>query len=655
MVDVEQRIEELEQLVRYHADLYFNESAPEITDAEFDALVDELRALAPDSAALQEVGAVPSYGRKLTHERPMGSLEKAKTNDDVRKWALENSSQPGDDTEVAVMPKMDGIACRLNYEKGRLMEAATRGNGDVGQDVTDNVRAMQAIPNNVSPKFTGEVRGEAFMPKSVFENLNEERRRKGEKPFKNPRNAASGSLTCEDPKVTASRNLGFRFYDILDDEMEFETEQEKRAYGVVELKGMEAVDMQVIDLIHFEALAVDMESKRPSMDYEIDGIVLALNSIADQEAAGFTPNGKNPKGKVAYKFKPEQKTAPVRAIDEQVGRTGRLTPVCRIEPTYIAGSTVSNLTLHNYGRVKELNIDVGDEILFEKAGDIIPQVVRVIDRHGRPETFHLPPEICPSCGGPVRIDEKEINLWCDNPACPAKLDRRILHWLRTLDVLGVGPETVIALCDKGYVKDISDLYFLTHVQVKEITGGERAAEKVITAILEKNEVPLWQFICALGIPNVGPTTSKEIAKRYQKLDNIAGRINEIEEDTLIASFTELDGVGPTIAKSIADGLRSLKPTIDKLTDCIDVIDVQFKDGPLVGKTFCITGSLPSGKKKAELGKEIEDAGGEMKTSVSAGLTYLIMADPESTSGKAQKARKLGTECVTEEQVMEMIG
>jgi len=636
----EERVQELEELVRYHADLYFNQNKPELSDAEFDALVEELKSLSPDSSVLGEVGSVPSYGKKVTHDRPMGSLDKAKTAGEVTAWCSGHTKS----TKVAVTPKMDGAAVRLNYKGGILIQGATRGNGDVGQDITDNIRAMASIPKNLGTDFSGEVRGECFMSRTVFEELNEQARKNGGRVFANPRNAASGSVQCQDPKETGARRLDFWAYDAIpDDGATFSTESEKRTHMASCLGDLELVPMEVIELADFEAHASEWEVKRPSLDYEIDGLVCALDSIDDQEAAGF--NGKNPQGKLAYKFKPEQQTAKVRDIDLQVGRTGRATPMARIEPTYVSGSTITNITLHNYARVKELDIAPGDDILIEKAGEIIPQVVRVIDRSGR-QPFVMP-DTCPVCSHKLELDDGNISLWCNNPACAAKLERRILHWLDRLEVLGLGGSTVHNLCEAGYVKSLPDIYYINRDQAAAATGGVRAGEKIIEAILGKNKIPLWRFLAGLGIHGLGRSTSKDVAKQYKKLEVIRG----LKAD----EFMKLEGIGDTVGNSIADGLISLKDEIDKLIETIEVEDVEDLTGPLAGKSFCMTGALPSGTKRNDMATRIEAAGGEVKNSVGKGLTYLVMADPSSTSSKAEKARKLGTECIDEARLLEMMG
>ena len=654
-MDTMTRTQELEEQIRYHSDLYFNQNAPEITDAEFDALVDELQAIDPTSVVLADVGAIPSYGRKVTHETPMGSLNKVKRAQDVRLWARAHSEEAGGNPQLVLSPKMDGLALRLNYVEGRLVEAATRGNHLVGMAVTDNVRAMGCIPNTLPSKLTCEVRGEGFMRKSVFKRLNDQLRREGKKPFVNPRNAASGSICCQDPKETASRELDFRWYDVKCDDMDLleDNECQKFAWGVINLPGLEPVETDLIYLDEFPAKAMEWEANRPDLDFEIDGLVTSLFSLKDQDDSGWTSG--HPNGKLAFKFKPEQAKTIVLRIDVQVGRTGVLTPICRVKPVYVAGSTVSNITLHNYGRVKELNINVGDEVILEKAGDIIPQLIRVTDRHGRPETPWLPPECCPSCGGPACLRDGEVHLLCVNPACPGKLEARVEHWLKTLEVLGIGPAAIKALCSSGLVKDLSDLYYLSVEKVSLVLGGQTLPARLVESILQRNNIPLWQFVCALGIPGIGVTTSKVLAKEYKTLDSIIelGELCGKDADGY-ARLCALDKIGSLTASKLTRALLSLRPTIDAIRRAIEIEDVQESSGSLSGRTFCMTGSLPSGIKRAEMTKMIEAAGGEYKSSVGKGLDYLIIADPASTSGKAVKARSLGTKCISEEQLMEMM-
>ena len=379
IAEVVSRIQELADLIRYHSDLYYNVGKPQISDVEFDMLVLELRgkvgwiknfdpensATSVGEAILNEIGSVPSYGKKVQHSSIMGSLEKETSYAGVKEWATKYSVVGG---LVAVTPKIDGLAIKISYIEGKMVEAATRGSGLIGMDITDNVRMMASIPKTLPNSITVEVRGEVYMKKSVHADLAQT-----ERSFANPRPAAGGSLMNKDPKVTGRRKLDFLAYDVITDE-KFATEKDKRIWMEAKLSEIELVNMQLIELKHFDALAVEWESKRPTLDYQIDGLVVALNSIQEQEDAGW--NGTHaPRGKIAYKFRPEQKTAKVLGIDWQVGRTGRLTPMARIEPTLLDGSTISNITLHNAARVRELCLDIGDEVLICKAGDIIPQII----------------------------------------------------------------------------------------------------------------------------------------------------------------------------------------------------------------------------------------------------------------------------------------
>jgi DNA ligase (NAD+) len=635
MASREDRIAELESLVRYHANLYYNESKTEITDAEYDALVDELKTLDPDNSVIAEVGASPSYGKKIKHPSVMGSLDKEITIDGVIQWHQRYGKE---NPKVGIMPKIDGASLRLRYQNGNLVEAASRGDGYVGQDVMDNVKAMKSVPK-YETGLTAEVRLEVYMKKSVFERL----KNSGDRAIANPRNAASGSLMAKDPEITASRELDIFVHDVIPEDVVFETESEKRAWMVVNMPSFSFVEMQMIDVKDFEGQALSWEVLRPGLDYQIDGLVIALDSIADQEEAGW--NGKRPRGKLAYKFKPEQKNAKVLEIDWQVGRTGRLTPMARIEPTLVDGSTISNITLHNYARVAELDVAVGDEVLIEKAGDIIPQVVRVNDRTQRVVNAGISRYIykCPACGGDVESDS--INLWCKNALCPAQLERRVLHYVKTLEVMGVGPGIISGLCRAGYIKDIPDLYYLTSSQLKAVTGGDRAAEKAKEAILEKNEIPLAVFLDALGIDGLGTSTSKDLANKFKKL----GQVMFVQNP---AVFAAIDGVGDLTARKIISGLQAMAPMIEKLCDVIDINDVKEVTGNLKGLSFCLTGAMSKPRKEIE--KAIEAAGGEARSSVGKGLIYLVQADASSTSSKSEKAKKFGTKVIGEDELWRMM-
>lgn len=644
------RISELAEQVQYHADLYYNKAKPEITDAEYDALVDELKLLVEslekiDSSAVEvakgrevlgNIGSVPSYGRKVTHSQKMGSLDKATKVSEIVAWFKKYAPKGG---KIVVMPKIDGCASRINYVDGKLFEAATRGDGKVGQDVTDNIKATRSIPKFIGAGKTVEVRSEIIMSRSVFKHLIAN----GEKGA-NPRNMGTGRLMAQDPQETAASKLETIAYDVVG-APRFKTESEKRAWMVANLDGIPLADMQVIEIDEFGAVALEWEAKRPSLDYEIDGLVVALDSIDDQEEAGWDDAGKCPRGKIAFKFPPEQKVAKVLGIDWQVGRTGRLTPMARIEPTLLAGSTIRNITLHNAANIVEMSVAVNDEVLIEKAGDIIPQVVRVVSRPADriSEVFVTK---CPSCGGDVFADEKKVNLWCENVACPAQLERRILHWIKTLDVMGVGEGIIRELCQQGFVKDVPDLYYLTEEQLIAVTGGKSSAQKAQKAILEKSEIPLAVFLDGLGIDGLGTSSSKDVAKKFQTLATVMAIRNPVV-------LCEIEGIGDVTAKKIVAGLEAMGPMVEKLVQAVDVQDVVISSGPLTGKSFVLTGAMSKPRKEIEAA--IEKAGGENKGSVGKGVTYLVQADATSTSSKTEKAKKVGTLIISEDELWRMIG
>lgn len=647
-------MQELAEKVKYHSDLYYNKAEPEVSDAEFDAMVSELREMVADAKkagdenleeaeeALAGVGSVPSYGKKVKHSQVMGSLDKETESEKIVEWARKHSAKG---VALVIGPKIDGTSLRLNYETGKMKEAATRGDGAVGQDVTDNVVQIKSISKTLKSGVTVEVRGEVYMKKSTYKRLAES----GERLFANPRNAAAGSLMAKDPEVTGRRDLDFFVHDVIVKGKVFKTEQEKARWMKDNMPELIPVPVTEVDPELFEGVAAEWEKDRPTLDFEIDGLVAALESIEDQEEAGW--NGKRPRGKMAFKFAPEQKFARVVGIDWQVGRTGKLTPMCRIEPTLIAGSTVSNITLHNAAMLTEKDVVTGDTVLIEKAGDIIPQVVRVVCRNNRPVVHSSSPKAksypttCPSCGAPVEEDERGVNLWCKGVMCPAKLEGRVLHYIKSLDILGVGDGIVSGLCQAGYVKDVPDLYYMTMEQVKEVTGGTRAAEKVIKAILEKSTISLATFLDSLGIDGLGTTTSKLVAKKFKTLKQVMFTQNPLV-------FQSIEGIGDLTAKKIIDGLNAMAPMIEKLLKAIDVEDVKDTQGKLTGKSFCLTGAMSKPRKDIEKAVELE--GGECKSSVGKGLDYLVQADENSTSSKSEKAKKCGTKVISENMLWRMM-
>jgi len=623
------RIEELVQLIQYHSNLYYNKAKPIITDFEFDMLVDELKSL---GGSVDFVGA-PTYGKKVTHSQRMGSLDKDTEVENIIAWAKKYSK----DGKVGLTPKIDGLAVTLHYDLGKLISAATRGDGIVGQDVTDNVKMIKSIPKTISSQIGVEVRGEILMRRSVFKKFLEE----GIDDLSNPRNAASGSLMAKDPAITGSRNLSFLCYDIIVRGSKFETELQKMNNIKSLLPEFETVSFEVIDIDDFHQASKMWELVRPTLDYDIDGLVLALNSIAEQEEAGWST--KCPRGKIAYKFPPEQKKAKIKSIDWQIGRTGRLTPVTYIEPVSLGGSTIGKMTLHNVKIFKALDVTVGDTVLIEKAGDIIPQVVRVLERPVDRKITELP-EFCPSCGCATAMDSNDVSLWCMNNNCPARFAENVINFITALDLIGIGEAIVTGLCEKGYIKTYADLYTVTVDQIKEITGGDKSSEKVYEIIHSKEEIPLEMFLDSLGIIGLGTSTSKVIAKKYKSLDAV--------RKVKMTELTSIDGIAGLTASKIVNGLHDMSDAIDSLLEHVVVLDVVETSGSLKGKSFCLTGSMSKPRKEIE--KAIEAKGGEI-ASVKSGLTYLVQADPDSVSDKSKKANKLGVSIISEDKLWEMIG
>ena len=638
-------VEELADLIRYHNELYFNDDA-EITDAEFDILIAQMKDVGPDHEVLSEVGADPTYGKKVTHPALMGSLDKATYDEDeiygiseLIAWVVKVAAKG----IVICVPKIDGLAVRLVYKKGKLILAATRGNGTVGQDVTDNVKNIESIPNEI-PDFSGELRGEIYMKKSDFKALRDKMIEDGKKVPANPRNMASGTLNQKDPKKTARHPLYFFCYDItLDNGESFSSEDYKWEYTNKRLPGIEFVDLTILNNTRKESLLEQInrwEKDRDSLDYNIDGLVFLINDVALMDELGY--KGRCPVGKIAFKFRPVQAEAIIEDIVWQLGRTGRLTPVAQISKTLLDGSTIDSPTLHNYAQIIKKGISIGSRVIIEKAGDIIPQVVRVVKKKG--SDINLPLH-CPACLDDVELDEKKVSLWCINPACPGRAEFSVIHYLKTLEVRDVGPATVHTMLQHDIITDLASLYNIDYNKLSMLPGfGKKSARKVVTEIFEKIEVELSVFLDSLGIHGLGTTTSKIIADKYEELSVI----RDIKKD----EFKKIDGIGPIISHSIESGLHKLEETIDNLIAAGVVIkDKKKVTGSMTGMTFCVTGTLSVGRK--DMHALIEAAGGTIKSSVGKGLDYLVAGDGVG-AGKTGKAEKWGTKVIDENEVRSMM-
>jgi len=652
------RQEKLAAEIRHHSELYFN-SEPEITDAEFDAIVADLKALNPDHPVLAEVGADPTYGKKIKHPEVMGSLNKATYDEkgtlrELTKWMKSCKT-----THFTVSPKIDGLAVRLVYENGNLVLAATRGNGKVGQDITDNVKEIESIPNTIAyTDSTIELRGEIYMRKSAFKEFQKIEIAKGKKPPANPRNAASGAVNQKDPKITGTRPLEFFCYSVSPKDA-FVTEIGMHDWVVHNLPGIMFVNTTPIEIPDYgkeaaKLLAVEIETweeVRDDIDYCIDGLVFSVKNMKQQNDMGWT--GKCPNGKIAFKFRPMQTKTKIMDIAWQLGRTGVLTPVAQIAPVELNGSIIDSPTLHNYSQIKLKDIQIGDIVLIEKAGDIIPQVVRVVEKHD-PAVFDFVsyedsinfPSKCPRCKQDVEFDEESVNVWCYNPECPSKFELRAIHFLKTLEVMNVGQAIVRTLIDEHLVKCLHHFFTLEDNEhtIARLPGfGKRSARKIIDEINKKREVPLATFLTSLGIPGLGKTNGKIIANELKELYNVM-----IADEKI---FERMEGIGPITAEHIVNGLNALDDTIALLQKHITILDVEEKDGNLKGKSFCATGTLSM--KRKEIYKLIEENGGITKSSVSKGLDYLVAGDNVG-KGKTDKAHKYGVTIISEKELMRML-
>ncbi len=650
------RVSELTGLINYHNRKYYVEDNPEIEDFEYDALMRELRELETEFPELlspaspsQRVGGAPVSGfKKVNHTVQMGSLQDVFSFSEVEDF-FNRISESVDSPKFTVEPKIDGLSCSLEYRNGVLVCGSTRGDGFVGEDVTANIKTIGSVPLELPDKLPLlEVRGEVYMPRSVFAKLQDEMELNSETPFKNPRNAAAGSLRQKDSRIAAKRRLDIFCFNVQQVEgKDFSSHRETLDY--LKSQGFKVIPKYTLVDSYSDIVRCIREigDNRFDLPYDIDGVVIKLDSLPAREQIGAT--SKVPRWAVAYKFPPEEKVTKLKEIEVNVGRTGVITPVAVFDTVLLAGTSVSRATLHNQDFITERGIRIGDMITVRKAGDIIPEVLGVAEPTGSGETFRLP-EICPVCGSKAVRDEGESALRCSNIDCPAQVLRRIIYFASkpAMNIDGLGPEKAKALYESGLIRSISDIYRLTVDDLLTLEGYKRkSAENLINAIESSKSNSLDRLLCGLGIKNIGSASAKLLCDKLGDIDSIlAASAEDIEN---------IDGFGSLTAEAVVEALG--EPHMIKTIEELRRLGVNMSyertavSDKLGGKTFVITGTLPT-MKRDEAQALIERNGGVVKSSVSKKTDYLLAG--EDAGSKLTKARELGINIIDEPALLSII-
>jgi DNA ligase (NAD+) len=680
--DLEKKIESLREKIRHHEYWYYVLDQPEISDAGFDRLMRELKDLEAEHPELitadsptQRVGGKPREGFvKVPHSSPMLSLDNTYNEEELRAWERRVHELSGrKDVDYVCELKLDGMSLALIYEDGKLVRGITRGDGTVGEDVTLNVRTVRSVPLSIPKeklKKAGmpadfEVRGELLMPTAAFKKVNEERERNGLATFANPRNFTAGTVRQLDANVTAERRMDFFPYILL---------EHGRTYFDRHWKTLDALETAGFKVNRNRRMVHSMEEvwafiqewagKRESLAYEIDGIVVKVDRTALQDELGFT--GKAPRWAIAYKYAARAGVTVLRNVGWQVGRTGKLTPVAELAPVLIGGTTVRNATLHNMDEIDRLAVKIGDLIEVERAGDVIPKVVRVIQGNdgrvtnslreeqvavlaGRPDAIEVPAK-CPVCGTKVVRTEGEVDYRCVNANCPAKLRETILHFASrgVMNIDGMGDALVNQLTEKGLVKNVADIYKLTKENLLSLERmGDKSAENILREIENSKKVPLERVIYGLGIRMVGERTAQFLAEHF-------GSMEELEKAG-VEELQNVNEVGPRIAESIVEffGIAANRKLVERLREAKLTLSGQKKQRgtKLAGKTFVLTGTLAHFTRD-EAKKMIEDAGGKVTGSVSKKTDYVVAG--ADAGSKLDKAKGLGVKVIDEEELGQLL-
>ncbi|MBE7003601.1 MAG: NAD-dependent DNA ligase LigA [Ruminococcaceae bacterium] len=657
-MDYKARIRELREILEYNSKLYYDMDAPVMPDYEYDRLLRELEDLeaahpeeiTPDSPTQHVGGTASNSFAPVKHEVPLESLQDVFNEAEVAEFYARVREQAGS-AEFSVEPKVDGLSVAIEYRDGRFFRGATRGDGRTGEDVTENIRTIKSLPMELPDKLPKLiVRGEVYMAKTVFAALNAEREITGEPLFANPRNAAAGSLRQQDPKIAAQRRLDVVIFNLqLAEGKTFEKHTDTIDY--MKSQGFPTIPyLKTGELDAINAEIVRLNDERAQLPFDMDGAVLKLNDLADRERMGST--SKVPRWAIAYKYPPEQKPSKLLDIVVQVGRTGVLTPKAVVEPVRLAGTTVTNATLHNQDFITEKDIRIGDTVIVQKAGEIIPEIVRV-DLDKRPEGLkpYFLPERCPVCGAKVERDEDGAAMRCTGAECPAQLLRNLEHFTsrEAMDIDGVGPAVLRQMVDAGLVQTAADLYRLTVQDIAQLDRmGLKSAQNAIHAIEESKKNDLSRLLCALGIRQIGAKAARTLALRFGSLDAL--------ERASLEELTDVDDVGEITARFLREWLDSpqSQDLLRRLreagvnTECLD----KPTDDGFRGMTFVLTGTLTRFSRD-EATALIQSRGGKASGSVSKKTTYVVAG--EAAGSKLAKAQELGIPVLSEEEFIAMLG
>ena len=658
----EKRIKELRKTVEYHAKKYYDDDKPEITDFEYDMLMLELRTLESqypelitENSLTQKVGGTVKEGfQKVEHEVPLQSLqdvfnfEEIEAFDErVKKQALENKIE---NPQYVVETKIDGLSAALEYVEGKFVRGATRGNGLVGEDVTENLKTIKTIPQELPEKINITVRGEVFISKKDFEKMNQEREENEEELFANARNAAAGSLRQLDSNITKNRPLDIYIFNVQKIEgKEFNSHFEELEYLNKLGFNVNPVRIYCKTIEEIKKAISKIGEDREKLTFGIDGAVVKVDNLKLREIMGTT--SKVPKWAIAYKYPPERKETILKDIVCQVGRTGVITPMAILDPVKVAGSTISKTTLHNEDFIKEKGLKIGDRVIIQKAGDVIPEIVEAVvnKRTGEEKDFEMP-RICPVCGAEAVREEGEAAVRCTGIECPAKLYRNLVHFVsrEAMNIDGLGENIIGVLLEKKMISNIADIYDLKFEDIASLKkNGKKFAQNLIDSINASKENDLYRLITALGIRHVGVKAAKILAKQY-------GNIDELSKAT-IENLSQVEEIGPIVANSIKEFFEQeqTKDLIKRLKDAgvnVQRIKDDNEDDRFAGKTFVLTGSLEKYSRE-EASNIIEKFGGKTSSSVSKKTSYVLAG--EDAGSKLTKAQNLGVQIITEEEFEKM--